>query len=104
MGDKIEPELKSKLGKATDEIATKLFNHMVPLSGDERKHMEQEVKIFELHSLALEMLDYLYGRTDADYQGEESGFVPNDEMVLQMRIEEVLRKCGLPDKGDWGLL
>lgn len=57
--------------------------------------MKQETKIFELHYRLLECLDYFDQRADAEWEGEEIGMTPNEEMQMMQSIENTLQVCGL---------
>lgn len=57
--------------------------------------MNYETKTFELHARLLECLDYFDQRADADWQGEEVGMNPNEEMQMTQAIEATLEACGL---------
>ena len=46
----------------------------------------------DLKELLLKLLDYMSNRADADYQGEETGFVYNEEAKLASEINEQLNK------------
>ena len=46
----------------------------------------------ELLGLIEELREYFDQRADADYQGEEDGFVGNDEMKMLTEIDSVLER------------
>lgn len=48
---------------------------------------------YELLEVLEECLEYLEGCYDADYQGEETGYIPNDAMCIGGRVEEVINKA-----------
>jgi len=47
----------------------------------------------ELVAALKECREYFDGCMDADYQGEETGYVPNEEMTKHIMIEELLKKA-----------
>jgi len=47
----------------------------------------------ELLEALEECLEYLESCYDADYQGEETGYIPNDAMSLGGRVEELINKA-----------
>lgn len=51
-----------------------------------------EMYLNDLHEILEECLEYFEGCADADYQGEETGYVPNEEMVLSEKIRQII-KC-----------
>lgn len=50
-----------------------------------------EMYLDDLHEILEECLEYFEDCADADYQGEETGYVPNDEMRLAQRIKDTLK-------------
>jgi hypothetical protein len=50
-----------------------------------------EMYIGDLHDLLAECLEYLEDFSDADWQGEETGYVPNEEMRLAEKIRQVIK-------------
>ena len=47
--------------------------------------------VYRLRAVLEECREYFDSRADADYQGEESDYIPNEEMRLLVEIDEVLK-------------